>query len=276
MSFGSSSSSSSSNGDAATPSVTEEVDREFSPVSPTIVDLVEFTRTGRALILPQSLNEHWTAHSIPILLNVYYTLDFLHDTYKKSGPQGPLLWATHLFARTYITNLRHPTAIDNGSVEQTDKELGTYLGKTLSSVSEALKTPEGAMRDDVLATVWILTNYEVSNMTSSRHSYTYVLIASYGLHQPHIAPEPVASPYQWAIQYSSAKRNGFFATAGIENGFLACLQHGGMSLRSDISLPTNKLLASTVSPDKPRVPSGIPGMVFRHQTNPSSRRRIGC
>ncbi|KAF4955865.1 hypothetical protein FGADI_4260 [Fusarium gaditjirri] len=163
ISFGStySSSSSSSNGDAATPSVTEEVDGEFSPVSPTIVDLVEFTRTGRALILPQSLNEHWTAHSIPILLNVYYTLDFLHDTYKKSGPQGPLLWATHLFARTYITNLRYPTAIDNGSVEQTDKELGTYLGKTLSSVGEALKTPEGAMRDDVLATVWILTNYEL-------------------------------------------------------------------------------------------------------------------
>ncbi|KAG9507198.1 hypothetical protein J7337_000747 [Fusarium musae] len=161
MSFGSSSSSSSSNGDATTPSVTEEVDREFSPVSPTIVDLVEFTRTGRALILPQSLNEHWTAHSIPILLNVYYTLDFLHDTYKKSGPQGPLLWATHLFARTYITNLRYPTAIDNGSVEQTDKELGTYLGKTLSSVGQALKTPEGAMRDDVLATVWILTNYEL-------------------------------------------------------------------------------------------------------------------
>ncbi|KAF4971072.1 hypothetical protein FSARC_2020 [Fusarium sarcochroum] len=161
ISFASSSSSSSSSSDAATPSTIIEDDRELSPVSPRIIDLVNYTNTGQALILPQSLSEHWTAHSVPILLNVYYTLDFLHDTYKKSGPQGPLLWATHLFARTYITNLRYPTAIHNGSVEQNDKELGTYLGKTLSSVGEALKSPGGAMRDDVLATVWILANYEL-------------------------------------------------------------------------------------------------------------------
>ncbi|KAM0379595.1 hypothetical protein ACHAPK_000171 [Fusarium culmorum] len=164
MSFGtpssSSSSSSSSNGDAITPRTITEDDHAPSPASPTILDLVEYTETGGSLIIPQSLNEHWTSHSIPILLNVYYTLDFLHDTYKKSSPQGPLLWATHLFARTYITNLRYPTAIDNSSVEKTDKELGAYLGRTLSSVSAALKTPDGAMRDDVLATVWILTNYE--------------------------------------------------------------------------------------------------------------------
>ncbi|RGP59647.1 hypothetical protein FSPOR_11186 [Fusarium sporotrichioides] len=157
----SSSSSSSSTGDAITPRTITEDDHALSPASPSIVDLVEYTETGGSLVIPQSLNEHWTSHSIPILLNVYYTLDFLHDTYKKSGPQGPLLWATHLFARTYITNLRYPTAIDNGSIEQTDKELGTYLGKTLSSVSAALKTPDGPMRDDVLATVWILTNYEL-------------------------------------------------------------------------------------------------------------------
>ena len=47
------------------------------------------------------------------------------------------------------------------SITETEKELGTYLGKTLSSVGEALKSPGGALRDDVLATVWILTNYEV-------------------------------------------------------------------------------------------------------------------
>ncbi|KAI1064704.1 hypothetical protein LB507_000424 [Fusarium sp. FIESC RH6] len=166
MSFGTPSSSSSSSSSSLsegspTPRLTTEDDCALSPASPIIVDLVEYTQTGGSLIIPQSLSEHWTAHSIPILLNVYYTLDFLHDTYKKSSPQGPLLWATHLFARTYITNLRYPTAIDNGSVEQTDKELGTYLGKTLSSVSEALKTPDGPMRDDVLATVWILANYEL-------------------------------------------------------------------------------------------------------------------
>ncbi|KAM0292874.1 hypothetical protein ACHAQK_003187 [Fusarium lateritium] len=160
VSFDIPSSSSSSNGDDVTPSTAIEDDRESNPGSPKIVDLVKYTNSGDTLILPQSLGEHWTSHSIPILLNVYYTLDFLHEAYRKTGPQGPLVWATHLFARTYITNLRNPTAIDNGSVDQADKELGTYLGKTLSAVGEALKTPSGAMRDDVLATVWILTNYE--------------------------------------------------------------------------------------------------------------------
>ncbi|KAH6961382.1 hypothetical protein DER45DRAFT_628484 [Fusarium avenaceum] len=161
VSFDTPSSSSSSNDDAVTPSTFTEDDRELSPGSSEIVDLVKYTNSGNTLILPQSLSEHWTSHSIPILLNVYYTLDFLHEAYRNTGPQGPLVWATHLFARTYITNLRYPTAIDNGSVDQADKELGTYLGKTLSSVGEALKTPGGAMRDDVLATVWILTNYEL-------------------------------------------------------------------------------------------------------------------
>ncbi|KAM0437635.1 hypothetical protein ACHAPT_001999 [Fusarium lateritium] len=107
------------------------------------------------------MNEHWTSHSVPILLNVYSTLEFLHDTYKKNAVNGPLVWAAHLFSRTYVTNLRYPTAIDNGSVTETERELGTYLGKTLSSVGEALKSPGGALRDDVLATVWILTNYEL-------------------------------------------------------------------------------------------------------------------
>ena len=190
----SSSSSSSSIAGSPTPRLTTEDDCALSPASPIIVDLVEYTQTGGSLIIPQSLSEHWTAHSIPILLNVYYTLDFLHDTYKKSSPQGPLLWATHLFARTYITNLRYPTAIDNGSVEQTDKELGTYLGKTLSSVSEALKTPDGPMRDDVLATVWILANYEVgstSHLTvvlsySRLHSFLWARSIAYHLRVPGI------------------------------------------------------------------------------------------
>lgn len=219
MSFGtpssSSSSSSSSNGDAITPQTMTEDDHALSPASPTILDLVEYTETGGSLIIPQSLNEHWTSHSIPILLNVYYTLDFLHDTYKKSSPQGPLLWATHLFARTYITNLRYPTAIDNSSVEKTDKELGAYLGKTLSSVSAALKTPDGAMRDDVLATVWILTNYEVNRCFTPRSCpCTHDSSATYGFYQPHNTTEPLAPSHEWAVQHSQTERGSFFAGRG--------------------------------------------------------------
>lgn len=33
----------------------------------------------------------------------------------------------------------------------------------MSSVAAALKDPKGAFRDDVLATVWILSNYEVGS-----------------------------------------------------------------------------------------------------------------
>lgn len=46
-------------------------------------------------------------------------------------------------------------------MDETDKALGMYMGKTLTAVSEALSKPDGAFRDDVLATVWILANYEV-------------------------------------------------------------------------------------------------------------------
>jgi hypothetical protein len=35
------------------------------------------------------------------------------------------------------------------------------MGKTISAVNQALSQPDGAFRDDVLATVWILANYEI-------------------------------------------------------------------------------------------------------------------
>lgn len=115
---------------------------------------------GKAVRLPKSLHQHWTSQSIPMILNVYSTLFFLHDMYRQTN-DGPLVWAAHLFSRTYVTIARYPTAMYNESVVETDSELGAYLGKTLSTVHRTLKTPDGAFRDDVLATVWILANYEV-------------------------------------------------------------------------------------------------------------------
>ncbi|KAF4980743.1 hypothetical protein FZEAL_3328 [Fusarium zealandicum] len=163
-----SSGSSSSSADYSTPSTLLDDDSALSPFSSTPEGLVSFTATEPTSILPRSLNEHWTSHSVPIILNVYSTLSFLHQTYSKNDLDGPLVWAAHLFSRTYVTNLRYPTAIGNGSVAETEQELGTYLGKTLSSVSAALKTPNGALRDDVLATVWILANYELLMGSISR------------------------------------------------------------------------------------------------------------
>jgi hypothetical protein len=47
------------------------------------------------------------------------------------------------------------------SRQESEQELGGYLGKVLSSVNSALKDPTGPFRNDVLATIWVLTNYEV-------------------------------------------------------------------------------------------------------------------
>ena len=107
------------------------------------------------------LVEHWTSHSVPILLNVYQTIDFLHNTFQIQCHDGPLLWAAHLFTRTYVTNLRYPTAISHQSSNEVRDELAMYMNKTLNAVSQILATPQGALRDDVLATVWILASYEV-------------------------------------------------------------------------------------------------------------------
>lgn len=97
-----------------------------------------------------------------MILNIYSDLDFLHATYITAPTgDGPLMWAAHLFSRTYITNLQNPTAMYEKSVAENNTELGIYLGKTLTSVRAALKTNEGPMRDDVLATIWILANFEV-------------------------------------------------------------------------------------------------------------------
>ena len=131
---------------------------------PESMELVPSTTSASAqqhLPLTKPLNEHWTAHSIPIILNVYSTLDFLSGMYGSCPSDGPLVWAAHLFTRTYVINLRYPTAIHNESVAESHRELGGYMGKTLSAVSAALQTPQGASRDDILATVWILSNYEL-------------------------------------------------------------------------------------------------------------------
>ncbi|ODA81908.1 hypothetical protein RJ55_00413 [Drechmeria coniospora] len=137
------------------------------------------TARSSLLVLPRVMSEHWTAHSVSILLNVYENLDFLSNTYRANPRDGPLVWAAHLFSRTYVTNIRYPTAVGRDSEEETRRELGVYLGRTLRSVAAAIGDEQGAFRDDVLATVWILANYELlvgslgrMELTSSWHLHT--------------------------------------------------------------------------------------------------------
>ncbi|UKZ73283.1 hypothetical protein TrVFT333_000926 [Trichoderma virens FT-333] len=123
----SSSSSSSDGGTFSAPNLTPNGDFVFT--SSTDLVLANGVNCNALLPLTRPVFEHWTSHSIPILLDVYSNLDFIKNMYRDYTDDGPLL--------------------------------GGYLGKTLNLVSEALKTPEGAQRDDILATVWILTNYEL-------------------------------------------------------------------------------------------------------------------
>ncbi|KND90283.1 hypothetical protein TOPH_05164 [Tolypocladium ophioglossoides CBS 100239] len=155
--------SSSHSSGSTTPAASTHGELSSPPIFSHSTDLIPNPKRPDSLwvTLPPSLSEHWTSHSVPILLNVYSTLDFLNNAYRANPRDGPLVWAAHLFSRTYVTNIRYPTSMHKDSEAETQRELGTYLGRTLSSVGAALKSSQGAFRDDVLATVWILANYEL-------------------------------------------------------------------------------------------------------------------
>ena len=151
---------------SATPAMSADEELETPLIFSELTDLIPNPKRtadsdSMLVTLPPSLGEHWTTHSVPILLNVYSTLNFLNNTYRTNPRDGPLVWAAHLFSRTYVTNIRYPTSVHRDSEVETQRELGIYLGRTLSSVGAALRSSQGAFRDDVLATVWILANYEV-------------------------------------------------------------------------------------------------------------------
>jgi hypothetical protein len=136
----------------------------LQPYSTTFEDIVPGSEQDPfAWTIAPSLSQHWTATSVPIVLNVYSSVEFLKDVFRENTTDGPLVWATHLFSRTYVINLQQPTCMSNDSATDSAKELGTYMGKTLSAVATALSTPQGAMRDDIMAAVWMLCNYEVGS-----------------------------------------------------------------------------------------------------------------
>ncbi|KAL6906723.1 hypothetical protein GGI43DRAFT_238457 [Trichoderma evansii] len=153
--------SSSSASDSGYPTPDLSSNGDFMFTSSTDVVLANGSNCNAVAPLTRPVFQHWTSHSVPILLNVYSSLDFIQDIYSGYHKDGPLVWAAHLFSRTYVTNLRYPTAITRDAHTETQRELGAYLGKTLNSVNAALNTPEGAFRDDVLATIWLLSNYEL-------------------------------------------------------------------------------------------------------------------
>lgn len=105
---------------------------------------------------------------MPLVLGIYSTLDFLPGLFKGVGPNHCLVLTGHIFTRAYIINRYRP---------ETDyKELSSFVGKALSSVSTALKNPKRYMSDATIVAVWLLGNYEVSKLCPSGFPllfYTY-------------------------------------------------------------------------------------------------------
>ncbi|OAA64927.1 Fungal transcriptional regulatory protein [Cordyceps fumosorosea ARSEF 2679] len=120
------------------------------------------------MTLGRQVTEHWTAQSVPLLLDVYSTMDFLRAAYATASRGGPLLWAAHVFAGTYVTNVRYPTEVACARRAESRRELAVYMGKALRAVNRALAAPGGACRDDILAAVWVLANHEVLAGTLGR------------------------------------------------------------------------------------------------------------
>ena len=123
----------------------------------------KFHLTTPGMMSP-SIQQHWTVQSVPILLNVYSSLSIIDHAFRRCDDDGPLMWAAHLFSRTYVTNVSHSSSNRRNSNGETSNELGNCLSKTLQEIRSALETKEGAKRDDILVTVWILAQYEVFDL----------------------------------------------------------------------------------------------------------------
>ena len=118
---------------------------------------------------PPSVNYQWAdADSWAILQNLYADQGG-QNLYNMMKQGSPLEWAVRLFSKTWMTQIQKPTAVCNESLTVNQNELGDYMSKALRALANALETPGGAQRDDVLMAVLILTNYEVCP-AAIRHS----------------------------------------------------------------------------------------------------------
>lgn len=95
------------------------------------------------------------------------------------------------------------------------------MGKTLTAVSEALSKPDGAFRDDVLATVWILANYEVWLIMIVMMNWMLTSVDSDWIVGSSRALESVAFARKGHVQYFTNTRGGIHKDGKRPNGFLA-------------------------------------------------------
>lgn len=109
------------------------------------------------------------------------------------------------------------------------------MGKALRSVHGALQAPDGALRDDVLATVWILANYEVLYIALPPlfPLFSFSLLGSLTVLFLNTAPcwvieqlesfEPMAPPFPRAVQHPQDEGVENVLLRGRSCGLLVCL-----------------------------------------------------
>ncbi|GKT48145.1 beauvericin cluster-specific repressor BEA4 [Colletotrichum spaethianum] len=106
------------------------------------------------LPVPRSVRQHWTAESIPLVIGLYSSLDFLPKLFKDVRQDHCLVLASHVFTRAYVINRFRP--------RMDQRELSVCLGNALASVQEAVKSPKVYAADSTIVAVWLLGNYEAS------------------------------------------------------------------------------------------------------------------
>ncbi|OLN88151.1 hypothetical protein CCHL11_00172 [Colletotrichum chlorophyti] len=114
--------------------------------------------------------QHWTAESVPLVLGCYSSLDFLPSLFKGLGEDHCLTLTGHVFTRAYVINRFGPHGLGQG-VDH--RELSTYLGKALSSVSSAVNNPNTCTSDATIVAVWLLGNYELMMGGVERRSFVH-------------------------------------------------------------------------------------------------------
>ncbi|KAF6811492.1 hypothetical protein CPLU01_15102 [Colletotrichum plurivorum] len=113
--------------------------------------------------LLRSVRQHWTAECIPLVLGCYSSIAFLSGLFRGVGEDHCLVRTGQVFARAYVMN-RSPSGADY-------RELSTYLGKALASVSSAIRDPEAYTSDATIVAVWLLGNYELLMGGLERRSF---------------------------------------------------------------------------------------------------------
>jgi hypothetical protein len=101
-----------------------------------------------------SIKEHWTAHSIPLMAEVFPSMHFYTSKLGKVPASHPLSLVTHVFARAYMVN--------RYNAPQDKREVSAYLGKALRAIQTNLNDASRCKEDATLVAVWLLGNYEVS------------------------------------------------------------------------------------------------------------------